>query len=514
MAAADVPAQAFDGAAAAAVETLFQGAGLDLQKLVRPALSILARRGVQKRLQQARDGDIARGIHDDDLNDPLLQALLARTVIANAAVEAILRRLRRLCLMGGGGLIQRLPGFATALAQQCFITDYAYDEGAEETAAVGDLSLEAEELLREGLGGEAPAEIFVAIAMYRSLGSLAGIEALAAGPELGALMRQQVTEPAEEAALAASVGSLAGAGSDAKSAVRQQYEEAPYPRWLSTDRKSPVPLAKAMAALFPGKRIALAASQEPEVLVAGCGTGKHAIDVAGQYLSAKVTAIDISRASLGYARRIAEQENIGNIDFLTADIMSLGPWQRRFDLIESAGVLHHLSDPEAGWRILCGLLAPHGLMKVAVYSALGRWDLRAARDFAAAGHGIVTPERIRRARADILALPAGDRRRRALQFSDFYSLRGCRDLLFNVQEREYDLKEIDAIMGRLDLDFIGFQFTDINTPARFKAAYPDAHLDDLTLWHAFELANQDTFSGMYQFWCRAKAPIGRDSSQN
>jgi hypothetical protein len=69
-------------------------------------------------------------------------------------------------------------------------------------------------------------------------------------------------------------------------------------------------------------------------------------------------------------------------------------------------------------------------------------------------------------------------------------------------------------MGRLDLDFIGFQFTDINTPARFKAAYPDAHLDDLTLWHAFELANQDTFSGMYQFWCRAKAPIGRDSSQN
>ena len=34
--------------------------------------------------------------------------------VNGAAVEAILRRLRRLCLMGGGGLIQRLPGFATA----------------------------------------------------------------------------------------------------------------------------------------------------------------------------------------------------------------------------------------------------------------------------------------------------------------------------------------------------------------------------------------------------------------
>jgi SAM-dependent methyltransferase len=250
--------------------------------------------------------------------------------------------------------------------------------------------------------------------------------------------------------------------------------------------------------------MALPASQEPEVLVAGCGTGKHAIDVAGQYRGAKVTAIDISRASLGYARRMAKQENIGNIDFLAADIMSLGPWQRRFDLIESAGVLHHLSDPEAGWRILCGLLAPHGLMKVALYSALGRRDLRAARDFAAAGNGNVTPARIRRARAEILALPAADRRRRALQFSDFYSLRGCRDLLFNVQEREYDLTEIDAIMGRLGLDFIGFQFADINTQARFKAAYPDADLDDLSVWHAFELANQDTFSGMYQIWCRAR----------
>lgn len=505
-------AQVFSGATAAAVETLFQGAGLDLQKLVRPALSILAGRGVQNRLQKARDGDIASGIHDDDLNDPLLHALLARTVIANAAVEAILRHLRRLCLTDRD-LIRRIPDFAAALAQQCFITDYAYEQSAEETAAVGDLCLEGEALLREGHGSGLPTEIFISIAMYRPLGSLAGIEALTPGPELGALVRQQVTVPAQEAALAASVGSVAGAGSAANSAVRQQYEEAPYPRWLSTDRKIPVPLATAMAGLFPGKRLALAASLELEVLVAGCGTGKHAIDVAGRYQGAKVTAIDISRASLGYARCMAEQESIGNIEFLSADIMTLGPWQRQFDLIESAGVLHHLSDPEAGWRILCGLLAPHGLMKVALYSALGRRDLRAAREFTAAGHGNVTAARIRQARADILALPAADQRRRALQFTDFYSLRGCRDLLFNVQEREYDLMEIDAVMGRLGLDFIGFQFADINTPARFKAAYPDADLDDLSVWHDFELANQDTFSSMYQFWCRAKAPIVRDRSQ-
>ncbi|MBT5895653.1 MAG: class I SAM-dependent methyltransferase, partial [Rhodospirillaceae bacterium] len=405
----------------------------------------------------------------------------------------------------------RVPKFAAALAQQCFITDYAYAETPDETQAVDTMAARAEAMLQQGTLGQKLESALTAIAMYRPLNTLAGIEKAVVSTELAPLLYQQSGGPAEEAALAASVAVLSEEVSEP--AVRQQYEDAPYPRWLTTDRKMPVPMAAAVGALFP-KLDYTPGAATPRILVAGCGTGKQAMDAATQYKDAQVTAIDISRASLGYARRMAAADGVDNIAFMAADIMALGAWEARFDLVESSGVLHHLQDPEAGWRNLCGLLAPGGLMKVALYSTLGRRDLQAARDFVARddgngdgngggkGGGAVTPERIRQARADILALAEDDPRRRATRYSDYFSLRGCRDLLFNVREQDYSLLELASMMRRLHLDFIGFQFADINLPARLAAAHPGARLDDLALWHEFETANPEIFSGMYQFWCR------------
>ena len=51
----------------------------------------------------------------------------------------------------------------------------------------------------------------------------------------------------------------------------------------------------------------------------------------------------------------------------------------RFDLVESSGVLHHMEDPQEGWRILTGLVKPGGLMKIALYSEIARQDVVAAR---------------------------------------------------------------------------------------------------------------------------------------
>ena len=48
-------------------------------------------------------------------------------------------------------------------------------------------------------------------------------------------------------------------------------------------------------------------------------------------------------------------------------------------MIETAGVLHHLADPAAGWRLLLSLLRPNGLMFVGLYSVTARRSLTAAR---------------------------------------------------------------------------------------------------------------------------------------
>jgi 2-polyprenyl-3-methyl-5-hydroxy-6-metoxy-1,4-benzoquinol methylase len=58
----------------------------------------------------------------------------------------------------------------------------------------------------------------------------------------------------------------------------------------------------------------------------------------------------------GYARLMTRVLAVQNLEYAQADILKLGTVDRRFDGIEAVGVLHHLADPEAGWRALGSLL--------------------------------------------------------------------------------------------------------------------------------------------------------------
>ena len=94
------------------------------------------------------------------------------------------------------------------------------------------------------------------------------------------------------------------------------------------------------------------------ILVAGCGTGLNPLSDAVKYPNARITAIDISRRSLAFAMRKAEELGIGNVDFYQGDILELGTLDRRFDVVICGGVLHHMADPLQGWAVLRGLLVP------------------------------------------------------------------------------------------------------------------------------------------------------------
>ncbi len=102
------------------------------------------------------------------------------------------------------------------------------------------------------------------------------------------------------------------------------------------------------------------------MLVAGCGTGLHPISCAILFPEMDVTAIDISAASLAYAKMKADHLGINNIKFKQADILAVSEWDKKFDIIESVGVLHHLKDPELGLRGLLKLLSPGGGLNWAI----------------------------------------------------------------------------------------------------------------------------------------------------
>ena len=177
---------------------------------------------------------------------------------------------------------------------------------------------------------------------------------------------------------------------------------------------------------------------------------------------------------------------------------------RRFDLIESVGVLHHMEDPLAGWQKLAALLRPKGRMNIGLYSETARQHIVEARSMIAEKGYTGAADDIRQCREDILEMARYGNRSMAeiCLIGDFYSLSTCRDLLFHVQEHRFTLLEIEKALQMLGLVFLDFVMKN-EVREKFRQMYSSREsLASLTLWHAFELTNPDTFLGMYQFWCR------------
>ena len=211
-------------------------------------------------------------------------------------------------------------------------------------------------------------------------------------------------------------------------------------------------------------------------------------------------AVDLSVASLCYAKRQALALGLTNIAFAEADILELASIDRKFDIVDASGVLHHVANPWVGWRVLLSLLRPNGFMRVGLYSKLARADVNAARAFVKERGYAATAEDIRRSRQDILALPEGEVAKDVANSPDFFTTSECRDLLFHVQEHRLTIPEIKSFIGENGLMFIGFEFAPRMTQYYRDLFGGDRLLRDLDHWHRLEVEKPDTFAGMYQFW--------------
>ena len=221
------------------------------------------------------------------------------------------------------------------------------------------------------------------------------------------------------------------------------------------------------------------------------------------YRDAKVLALDLSRASLAYAKRKARELGVDDISFLQGDILAVEPDLGAFDIVECSGVLHHMADPLAGWRRLTAVLKPGGVMKVALYSETARRHVVALRDFIAAEGFPATPEGIRACRAAVMARIEEPAMAAVASGRDFYSLSLCRDLLFHVQEHRFTIGQIADAVEDLGLEFLGFEWPDARSRRLFLERFPsDPGGLSFENWQAFEAAEPDCFAEMYQFWLK------------
>jgi SAM-dependent methyltransferase len=102
------------------------------------------------------------------------------------------------------------------------------------------------------------------------------------------------------------------------------------------------------------------------VLDAGCGSGKFSY-WAAQYGARIVIGVDFSD-SVKIARKLTR--GLSNVQIINANLYNL-PFKNEFDLIYSIGVLHHLPDPQEGFKQLVTNLKNGGGIFAWVYAKEG-----------------------------------------------------------------------------------------------------------------------------------------------
>ena len=453
---------------------------------------------------------------DEDVSEPLIAKMadnrlwhlyLSRVINTDQILERLFTRVRRnLCL--STRLEEDISApvhLLVALARQCFLNEYVFDVSNEELERVSRID---EFLAQEGMASESAALAFVIGCLYRPPAfderSVVQADDLTDRFDwLADLCRLAVYEPAEEAEFAKGIPTLHEVHHDTSMAVQEQYESNPYPRWNAPPTPPQADFLQSVRRRFSLRSHAQESKTiGGQVLVAGCGTGFEPIDIARRDPSLEITAVDLSRRSLAYAKRQAEAMGCNNIEFFQCDILDLPRSGRKFDLIICTGVLHHMADTLAGWKALCDVLASSGTMRISLYSKLARRSVCLARERIRSLGFSGTPDGIRAFRQWMMEEAQDRELAPLLQSEDFFSMSGCRDLLFHVQEQHFTVLEIWRALDQLDLRFCGFDPPNDAVLQGFAREYPDPGASlDLERWDRFEQANPDIFAGMYQFWC-------------
>jgi 2-polyprenyl-3-methyl-5-hydroxy-6-metoxy-1,4-benzoquinol methylase len=319
-------------------------------------------------------------------------------------------------------------------------------------------------------------------------------------PPVEAVLTQQLREPLEEQRLRAQIPRLTLIKDDVSLKVQNQYEENPYPRWVRVAAGAQDNIVTFLSEKYPFA----AFQRQPgrslrDFLVAGCGTGQHSISSALKFGDKTMLAVDLSLASLCYAARKSSELGL-QIQYGQADILELGGLERQFDVIESIGVLHHMADPYAGWKVLLSRLKPSGFMWLGFYSEIARRNIVEARArIAARGIG-TSADDIRAFRQELADSPDRDSFASILKSEDFFSVSACRDLIFHAQEHRLTLGGIARFLKENNLTFLGFELDDAVLDAYRRRFPQDQPATDLRNWELFEQENPGMFAAMYVFW--------------
>jgi len=390
--------------------------------------------------------------------------------------------------------------FLISLSIQCFLNEYIYSKSKDEIEKVKKINERIKNNLREN---KKISDLdILCLSCYEPLTNFSWSNKNRFSDKLKEIFELHLNQNEIENQISKSIKSISKVENLVSIKVKKQYEENPYPRWenlgLSIEPRNIKDVINDSGLNLDLKKITN--SETLKILIAGCGTGQHAITTASKYKKSEILALDLSFKSLSYAKRKANELNINNIDFIQGDILDLESIDRKFDIIESVGVLHHMHNPFKGLKVLTSCLNNNSLMLIGLYSEKARQHITQIKNR-------INKLKIQANYKNIIKFRKYLIENNNFEWNyiksspDFYTVSGVRDLLFHVQEHQFTISKIKKHLDKLGLIFLGFE--DQLVKENFKNNYTSKNdLFDLDKWEEYEKSNPRVFAGMYQFWCK------------
>ena len=272
--------------------------------------------------------------------------------------------------------------------------------------------------------------------------------------------------------------------------VRKQYEEFPYPERNPPDEVKQF-WATYLSRLDAVNHFCHKGRQDFNnfrVLIAGGGTGDNALSW-GEQLKGKdnceVVYLDMSTASTTIAKKRAAVRKLTDIKWINDSILNIpNLGLGKFDHIDCAGVLHHLSDPDAGLKALTSVLKPGGAMSLMVYAPYGRTGIYVIQNLMRLVNGAEENPRqkIKNTKTILESLPIYHsykiaKQLKTLTFNDDTNDAGVYDMFLHSQDRAYTILEVHDWLERC-----GLRMADEPGNCYIQEEYlPETHIHDKNL---------------------------------